>query len=888
MRGGRAAAGTAALTALLLSAVPAAGDVRDDAHGAGADTAGGMLGATLTDVGTVRGPGAARPGPDLLYRTPPTDPGTAPAGRFVRPPTGVSGTTVVADGELVWTGWPYDDHGPDTIPLPLLNELLGADPSVTDQLFSARTGDLIYPTDPPPEHEGTDRGRYATNAADLVEVRVRPDADGLAFRFTLNTLTEPGLAAVAVGLDLTGSDDDVDWGRGLGRLGPTGVDRVLWTDGVDADLDGEPLETTVRRDRGVVEVTVPDELLPLTDDDQLELYAVSGLSDGDGGFVAAGARPTADAPGGDPTGTAPPVFDVAFRADEQEPAGLLDLEGRSAQAATFGSWRSHAMATALADRDISPFAARLDVGAVRAGEVASDVPEAGTVQRTYWSRFDLGDGIGTERPLFRGNRQPYTLHVPSCVAEGDIPTLTLALHSLGGNHGQYLAASPGFYDQLGQDRCSLVVTPLGRGPDGWYLDEAEADLFEVLADVVASYDVDLAHTLIHGYSMGGYGTYRLVGRYPDLFAAAFPVVGPPSEGAVLLAGDAGLPLGFSPATGTVDPSTDTTPLLSSFRHVPMLAWHGTADQLVPVTSAVTHLQTMAQLGYHHRHELFVADHFLLATVDDWTRATEVLGERPELVVDPDHVTYRIDAARDRADLGLVADHAYWLSDLTVRDVDAGGLVDVRTAARGVGDRTSSPIVDAGPAPLPFVARGLTLGDAAEVDAEPRVEVDLTGVATATVDLTAGRLPLDDEATVTVGSDGSATLTLVLADAARVVEVDGAGQVVAGDGGPVLVVEVEDGDAEVVLTAGDGDGTVARDGSEVDGGDTGDGTTDGGTSDDAGDGATQDAATRGEDAGTVGATVQAGTSQPLPVTGGGPTLLGLAVLAAGATLRRAGR
>lgn len=833
---GRRAAGVAAAVAVALSVLPsvAAAEVAD--------------GTTRTAIGTLQGPGAERPGPDLLYEAPRTDPGTAPAGRFVRPASGVSGTTVVGDGELVWTGWPYDDHGADTIPLPLLNELLGADPAVTDQLFSARTGDLIYPTD---------RDRFAANAADLVEVRVRPDTDGLALRFTLNTLLAEAVPAVAVGIDRTGSDEDVDWGRGLGTLGPTGVDHVLWTDGVDADLDGTPLTATTDLARGTIEVVVPDAALPLTDDDQVELYAIAGLSDGDGGFLAPAARPTADTPGGDPFGQAPPVFDVAFRADAQEPAGLLDPEGISAQALTFGSWRSHAMATALADRDISDFSATLDVGAVRGGQARSDVPTSGTVQRTYTSRFDLGDGIGTERPFYRGARQPYTIHVPSCLAAGETPVLTLALHSLGGNHGQYLAASPGFYDQLGEDRCSLVVTPLGRGQDGWYLDEAEADLFEVLADVIATYDVDLSHTIIHGYSMGGYGTYRMVGRYPDLFAAAFPVVGPPFEGAVLLAGDLGVPeLGFSPGQGTVDPTTDTTPLLASFRHVPMLAWHGTADQLVPVTSAISHLQTLEGLGYPYRQELFTADHFLLATVDRWTRATEVLGDRPEVTTDPDHVTFPVRPARDRPDLGLVADSAYWTSGLTARDPQAGGLLDVRTLARDPQDVTTAPIADAGPAPLPFVARGLEATGTTAADEERAVEVTATGLATATLDLTNGRLPVasDEDAEVRIDGDGVDELTLQLDEAATVTDDGGAEVAVAGT---TVTIAAPDGATTVRLrAAGAGDA----------GDDVPDGT-------DAADGEAPVEDRR------------AATGRPLPVTGGGPVLLGLLALSAAAALRR---
>jgi S-formylglutathione hydrolase FrmB len=821
----------------------------------------------------------ARPGPDLLYAEPLTDPGTAPGGRWRLPATGVSGTTVVGDGELVHTGWPFDDHGADTVPFPLAPILIDAEPAVRNTIFSGRTGDLAYPTD---------RDRFGANAADLVELRVRPDADGLAFRITWNTLLEPGVPIVAIGIDIDGDDAEVDWDRGLGVLGPTGVDHVLATDGVVADLDGTPVPTSTDLDRGSVEVVVPTDVLDLDDDTVLELFAVSGISDGEGGFVPAGPRATDEAPGGDPDGTAPPVFDVAFRANDQEPAGMIEPDALSSQTATFGTWRSHAMARALAVRDISAFSATLDLAAVRSGATTSDVPSSGVVQRTYWSRFDLGPGLGPERPIFRANRQPYTVAVPSCVEDGEVPVLTLALHSLGGNHGQYLAASPGFYEQLGEDRCSIVVTSLGRGPDGWYLDEAEADLFEVLADVLATYEVDLSHTLVHGYSMGGYGTYRLAGRYPDLFAATFPVVGPPYEGVVVVANtdDSGQ-LGFTPATGQVDPTTDTSPLLDSHRHLPMLAWHGTADELVPITSALTHLQRMHDNGYRFRQEVFAADHFLLATTDEWERATEVLGDRPEVVVEPAHVTYRAMPARDRGDLGLVADGAYWVQDVAPRDgeVVAGGLVDARTSATGEGDPVTAPIVDAGPAPLPYTARGLEWVAVGEVPERAAVGVDLRNIGAADLHLGAGRLPItaDEDAVVAIDSDGPATLTLWLErtdvtwEASDGVEVVAMNVTAASDradsgGGvgatesrpePTLVASVPEGASTITIrpanSRGPGTGGPGTDGPGTDG-----------------------PGTDGPGGPGVGVTP---ASTPLPTTGSNAGLLALLCLGAATALGR---
>ena len=75
-----------------------------------------------------------------------------------------------------------------------------------------------------------------------------------------------------------------------------------------------------------------------------------------------------------------------------------------------------------------------------------------------------------------------------------------------------------------------MITPEGRGPDGWYYGHAGADTFEVWADVARRYRLDPGWTAISGYSMGGYGTYKFATQYPDLFARANPVVGPPGLG----------------------------------------------------------------------------------------------------------------------------------------------------------------------------------------------------------------------------------------------------------------------------------------------------------------------------------------------------------------------
>ena len=52
------------------------------------------------------------------------------------------------------------------------------------------------------------------------------------------------------------------------------------------------------------------------------------------------------------------------------------------------------------------------------------------------------------------------------------------------------------------------------------------DFFEVWADLARRFRLDPTRVALSGYSMGGYGTYKLGMQWPDLFGAAFTTVGP--------------------------------------------------------------------------------------------------------------------------------------------------------------------------------------------------------------------------------------------------------------------------------------------------------------------------------------------------------------------------
>src|SRR5262249_13913024 len=110
----------------------------------------------------------------------------------------------------------------------------------------------------------------------------------------------------------------------------------------------------------------------------------------------------------------------------------------------------------------------------------------GWSDRWYVSDVDLGPGIVTDAaslndvaPNYLGRVQPYAVYLPNADAPRGGWPLTFLLHSSLQNHNQYAATTPRFTRLACENRRSICVTTLGRGPDGNYWDYAELDFWQV-------------------------------------------------------------------------------------------------------------------------------------------------------------------------------------------------------------------------------------------------------------------------------------------------------------------------------------------------------------------------------------------------------------------------
>jgi hypothetical protein len=696
-----------------------------------------------------------RPGPDVLYAPPAAAPQLTSAAPFAAPPILVSGATAYRNGEFLYQDFLYDDHGARLSRDP-------GDPRGGNDTFSQANGTYTYPTDP----------AYASNAADLVELRVKPVPGATVFRLTLNTLIDPErvAATIAIGTSAT----PLAFPHGANATAP--AQHFLTVHGATADLrdavtlnpvaGGTPT-ATVDAARRQISVSVPAAAWN-PGRGTVRLAAGVGLWDQAAGkYLTPGPSATATRPGGAgavPTATA--FFNVAFRTDEPLP----DVHDAAGTATNPAWWRDRRQGEALRTGDLSPFGADVDFGklADRTGDERG-VPTTGALNRILASAFEPAQGVdwskgcgtstGCEGQL-RGRLQPYALYVPPAPPAGGRYGLTLLLHSLGANYNQFSGSrnQSQFGDRTGGH---LVITPSGRGPDGWYYDHAGADTFEVWADVARRYPLAPERTSIAGYSMGGYGTYKLATQFPDLFARAQPTVGPP-----------GLGIWNPPAPPQPGgEQSNTFRQLSSLRHVPFLIWNAAQDQLVPYPGPVRQAQEFDDLGYRYEFDSFTtAEHLTLAVHDQYAPAAAFLDDA-RVVRDPAHVTYVRNPTMDFAANGTTADHAYWLSGIALREAGGAaplGSVDARSSAFGTGDPAATPTARGAGSlsggtfgSLAYTSQRRDWGATPATPSEDALTLTARNVAAVTVH--AARARLSCGAKLTVDSDGPVVVRLAGCD-----------------------------------------------------------------------------------------------------------------------------
>ncbi len=683
-----------------------------------------------------------RPGPEALYLPPPRAPQLENTGVWQALPILVSGGSSYRCGEFVYQDWLYDDHGAEGVTDP--NDPQGS----TTYLFSPKVGTLTYPTDPV----------YANNAGDLVEFRVRPLADATAFRLTLGALKDS--ARMAFTIAIGNSAAPLAWPHAANVSSP--AELFLTVHGGNAELlrasDGVAImpapTVAVDMERLQVEVRIPHAAWD-PQRQRVRMAAGVGLWNvAAGEYLQAGETASATAPGG-ASAMGAALFNVAFRS--QEPVtDFTAFSGRTIGDAAVlaklqANWfRERLQAAVLATGDISPFFDTVDFSKLADG-VSDDskVPTTGHINRIMASRYRFGQGAdnlkecGGISPVYPcdgvyiGQLQPYSIYIPEKAPPASGYGLTLLLHALSANYNQYLGSR---HAQSLGDRStgSIVITPAGRGPDGYYKDTAEADTFEVWADVARRYPLDPDWTVVTGVSMGGFGTWRLSTRYPDLFARTMPIVAGGRE---------------------------YDDKLISLRNVPVTIWTSTFDELQPLVNTEPTITDMLDLGLRIDSRRFETwDHLSPSTNDYYQPGVEFLGEA-RVERNPAHVSYVMNTSEDFARSNVIANKAYWLSDLTLKDPALEqGSIDVLSGGYGLANPVMIPTVQSNGVymggylePTVFTRRLIEWQPAMAIPVKDKLVIKASNIATVTID--PARAKVSCKAAMQVESDVPLVVTL---------------------------------------------------------------------------------------------------------------------------------
>jgi predicted peptidase len=171
----------------------------------------------------------------------------------------------------------------------------------------------------------------------------------------------------------------------------------------------------------------------------------------------------------------------------------------------------------------------------------------------------------------------YLLFTPREYASGNTQwPLLLFLHGLGECgvnelervkiHGpaKLVESRPDFPFVVVAPQCAPPPGGLSAVPTAWQTEP----LVALIDHVMANMRIDPTRVYVTGLSMGGYGTWRLLAAHPERFAAAVPICG-----------------GGEPRA-----------MAGSLRRVPIWAFHGARDAVVPVSESRQMVDAVCRAG----------------------------------------------------------------------------------------------------------------------------------------------------------------------------------------------------------------------------------------------------------------------------------------------------
>ncbi len=132
-----------------------------------------------------------------------------------------------------------------------------------------------------------------------------------------------------------------------------------------------------------------------------------------------------------------------------------------------------------------------------------------------------------EQQMWDGSYLGYRLYVPEDYTPYREYPVFIFLHGAGAvgtdNAGHLYEVQPLFNQLDSPIYDSIVICP--QAPQNWWHDPYLDATLLALEAVAEQYNIDRDRIYVGGLSMGGFGSWNIIVRYPDLFAAALPICG---------------------------------------------------------------------------------------------------------------------------------------------------------------------------------------------------------------------------------------------------------------------------------------------------------------------------------------------------------------------------
>ncbi len=143
----------------------------------------------------------------------------------------------------------------------------------------------------------------------------------------------------------------------------------------------------------------------------------------------------------------------------------------------------------------------------------------------------------------------------------------------------------------------IYMEPHGRG-NTQYIGMGDSDVLHALAEAKRLFNVDDDRVYLTGDSMGGWGTWNVSTRHPDLFAAIAPVFGGSDYHAELSEDDLAK---LIPMDRFLHEKGSSWAMADGLLNIPIFVHHGDADQSVKVDYSRWGVRLLQRWGYNVRY-----------------------------------------------------------------------------------------------------------------------------------------------------------------------------------------------------------------------------------------------------------------------------------------------